>query len=155
MRLTVSQARSQLGHLCARAQDPREIIVLTRHGQDLAAIVSIDEVRRIWQLQDEAWSGRKSTVTGRRPGATLVLPQGMTVGPDGQIITHRQMAQKVQMIQMRRKEERDLLAKGGLAPIEGGEITEKMVETPAEKPRRRPHLLRRLFQRGGSGQSTC
>ena len=122
MRVTVSEARPQLGHLCARAQDPLQIIVLTRHGRDIAAVVSIEEVQRIWQLQNEAWSPKKCSVTGKRKGGALVLPEGMTVGPDGHIVTHRELAGIVRNIQIRRKEERELLAQGGLDPVEGGEI---------------------------------
>ena len=134
MRVTVSEARPQLGHLCARAQDPRQIIVLTRHGRDIAALVSIEEVQRSWQLQNEAWSPKKCSVTGKRKGGALVLPEGMTVGPDGHIVTHRELAGIVRNIQIRRKEERELLAQGGLDPVEGGEIAMEMPEV--EEPER-------------------
>ncbi|MEM8731051.1 MAG: type II toxin-antitoxin system Phd/YefM family antitoxin [Pseudomonadota bacterium] len=134
MRYTLSQARAQLGTLCARAQDPRAVIVLTRHGRDLAAIVSVEEVRRIWSLQEEAWTGRRSSLTGRRRGGALILPEGMTVDGDGQIITLRQMAEKVRRIQMRRKEEREVLAQGGLAPVEGGEVMETVAAEPESRP---------------------
>ena len=55
MRVAVSAARGQLGHICARAQDPRGGIMLTRHGRDITA------------MQDDDWFGRKNPLTGRRP----------------------------------------------------------------------------------------
>ena len=58
MRVSVSTARGQLGQLCARAQDPREGIIWTWHGHDIAAVVSVQEVKRIWAMQDDDWFGR-------------------------------------------------------------------------------------------------
>ncbi|MEX0306083.1 MAG: type II toxin-antitoxin system prevent-host-death family antitoxin [Ruegeria sp.] len=53
MRCTISQARAQLGELVTLAQDPREVIVLTRYSKPLAALVSMTEAERIWDLQDD------------------------------------------------------------------------------------------------------
>ncbi|WP_298853432.1 type II toxin-antitoxin system Phd/YefM family antitoxin [uncultured Ruegeria sp.] len=53
MRCTISHARAHLGALVTRAQDPREVITLTRRGKPLAALVSIAEVNWIWHLQDD------------------------------------------------------------------------------------------------------
>jgi len=122
MRITVSEARARLGQLCAEAQDPRRTIVLTRHGRELAAIVSIEEVRRIWALQDDAWFGRRNPLTGRRRGGGLAMRSDLTVGPDGKPVTPRAAAEQVREVQMTRAEERRLLEAGGLAPVEGGEI---------------------------------
>ncbi len=41
MRLTISQARARLGELATLSQDPRQVIVLTRYGKPIAALVSI------------------------------------------------------------------------------------------------------------------
>ncbi|WP_367998686.1 type II toxin-antitoxin system Phd/YefM family antitoxin [Shimia thalassica] len=49
MNLTISEARAHLGQLCTRAQDPRQPIILTRHGKPIAALVSMAEVQRIWE----------------------------------------------------------------------------------------------------------
>jgi prevent-host-death family protein len=125
MRLTVSKARARLGQLCAQAQDPREVIVLTRHGRDLAAIVSMAEVGRIWKLQDDAWLGRKNPLTGKRPGHTMRLTAGLVPGPDGRVVSMREAAELVREVQMTRAEERRLLARGGLEVVAGGEIGEK------------------------------
>lgn len=122
MRITVSEARARLGQLCAQAQDPRRPIVLTRHGRELAAIVSMEEVRRIWKLQDDSWFGRRNPLTGGRPGRALSLPMALTAGVDGGLVTQREAAEQVREIQMTRAEERRVLSAGGMAPVEGGEV---------------------------------
>lgn len=126
MRVTVSTARGQLGHLCARAQDPREVIVLTRHGRDIAALVSMTEVARIWASQDDQWFGRKNPLTGRRPSKAMVIAPGLVSGPNGRLVTHREAAEQVREIQLTRAEERRVLKAGGLQAVEGGEIAEKL-----------------------------
>ena len=129
MKISVSEARSCLGQLCARAQDPRQPIVLTRHGRDIAALVSMEEVARIWRLQQEEWRGPCNPLTGRPRGASLILPQGMTVGAGGKIVTQREAAEEVRRTQKARADERRMLEAGGLAPVEGGEL---MVEGGVE-----------------------
>lgn len=121
MRISVSEARARLGQLCAQAQDPRQIILLTRHGRDLAAIVSLDEVQRIWRLQETQWFGRRLPWSGKRRGS-VVLPMGLTPGPDGWLVSTHEAAEQVREIQMTRLEERQVLEAGGLEPVEGGEI---------------------------------
>ncbi|WP_146345065.1 type II toxin-antitoxin system Phd/YefM family antitoxin [Phaeobacter marinintestinus] len=125
MRISVSEARARLGQLCAQAQDPRQIIILTRHGRDLAAIVSLEEVQRIWRLQEEQWFGRRLPWSGKRRGS-VVLPMGLTPGPDGRLVSTHEAAEQVREIQMTRVEERQMLEAGGLEPVEGGEIGERV-----------------------------
>lgn len=125
MRVTVSDARARLGQLCAEAQDPREVIVLTRHGRDLAAIVSMGEVKRIWKAQDDSWFGRKNPLTGKRTGNAMRLPGGLIPGPHGRLVSEHEAAELVREVQMTRAEERRLLAQGGLDAVDGGEIAEK------------------------------
>ena len=123
MRYTVSQARAQLGQLVMRAQDPREVIVLTRHGRPLAALVSIPEANRIWELEAEATTGWKHPLSGLRGwwSRGKGIP-GMEPGPDGNYVTPREAALRVREIQMTRAEERRILERGGLEPVAGGEI---------------------------------
>ncbi len=124
MRITVSEARSRLGELCGKAQDPREPIVLTRHGHEVAAIVSMTEVQRIWALQDREWFGLRWPWSRRGP---VVTPMDLTPGPDGRLMTAREAAEQVQEIQMTRAQERRVLSRGGLDPVEGGEIGKRAV----------------------------
>lgn len=122
MRITISEARARLGQLCARAQDPRQVIVLTRHGRALAAIVSIDEVQRIWRLQEDAWFGRRNPLTGRRRSGAAKVGMQLVPGPDGRLVTAGEAAELVRDRQLTRAEERRVLEAGGLSPVEGGEL---------------------------------
>ncbi len=138
MRLTISQARARLGELATLSQDPRQVIVLTRHGKPMAALVSMAEAERIWDLQDDERVGRKHPLSGLRgwwsKGRGI---EGMEPGPDGRYLTARDAALKVREIQMTRAEERRILSRGGLDPVAGGEI--------AARPN--VSLWRRLFMR--------
>ncbi len=119
MRLTLSAARSCLGQLCTRAQDPREIIVLTRHDTPVAAIVSMAEVERIWDLQDIENHGIKNPLSGTQGGHLL---RGFVPGLNNDPVTPREAANQMREVQMTRAAEREILAAGGLEPVEGGEV---------------------------------
>lgn len=138
MRCTISHARANLGALVTCAQDPREeVIILTRHGKPLAALVSVAEPKRIWHLQDDDEIGWKHPLSGIRGmwSRRRNIP-GMEPGPGGSYVTAREAALKVREIQMTRAEERRILARGGLVPIAGGELTARPVSA----------LWRRLFR---------
>lgn len=138
MRLTISQARARLGELATLSQDPRQVIVLTRYGKPLAALVSMAEAERIWDLQDDERVGRRHPLSGLRgwwsKGRGIA---GMEPGPDGRYLTARDAALKVREIQMTRAEERRILRRGGLEPVAGGEIAARPVAS----------LWRRVFLR--------
>ena len=80
------------------------MIVLTRHGKDLAAIVSIAEVRRIWDLQEEAWEGPKNPLTRRRGGGRRA-----DLWRRGEGGNHLEAAHQVRQVQLTRAEERRIL----------------------------------------------
>ncbi len=130
MRYTISEARAQLGHLITRAQDPREVIVVTRHGEPLAALVSIAEANRIWDLDSDERVEWKHPLSGIRGwwSRGRNIP-GLEPGPDGTYVTAREAALKVREIQMTRAEERRILARGGLDPVEGGEVAARPVSS--------------------------
>lgn len=121
MRITVSEARTRLGELFGIAQDPRQPIVLTRHGTEIAAIVSMKEVQRIWALQEREWFGLRWPWSRSR---SVVTPMDLVPGPNGALVTAREAAQQVHDLQMNRAEERRVLASGGLDPVPGGELAE-------------------------------
>lgn len=123
MRLTLSQARAQLGQLCTRAQDPREVIVLTRHDRPIAAIVSVQEAERIWDLGDTEKRGWHHPLAGLRGFWTRPsrVPE-MELGLSGTYVSKREAANQVRDIQLTRATERRILKDGGLEPVEGGEI---------------------------------
>ena len=137
MRLTISQARARLGELATLSQDPRQVIVLTRYGKPIVALVSMNEAQRIWELLDDDTIGRKHPLSGLRGwwSKGRGIP-GMEPGPDGSYLTARDAALKVREIQMPRAEERRILRRGGLDPVAGGEIAARPVAS----------LWRRLFR---------
>ncbi|WP_050929334.1 type II toxin-antitoxin system Phd/YefM family antitoxin [Aestuariivita boseongensis] len=138
MQLSVSDARARLGQLVTLVQDPRLPIVLTRHGKPVAALVSMEEVKRIWELQDDEWFGARSPLTGRRRGGGLYLSRGLVMGPEGKPVTVTQAAQIIRERQMTRAEERAMLAAGGLKPVEGGEVAVEIPERVEQaEPKRR------------------
>lgn len=111
LQVSTSHARR---HLAELVQDPRAYVVLTKHHKPLAAIVSMDELKRIWADQDAEDKQRTPPIP---------LPPGFIQGPDGNPVTKRRAAEKVHAIQMTRKEERAMLTGGGLEPVDGGEIS--------------------------------
>ena len=52
--MPISQARDHLGEIVARVEHAHERAVLTRHGRPVAAVVSIDDLRRLETVEDEA-----------------------------------------------------------------------------------------------------
>ena len=128
MRCTISHARAHLGDLVTRAQDPREVIIRTRHGKPLAALISTTEASRIWHLQDDDEIGWKHPLSRTRGMWSRGRNSpGMEPEPDGIYVTAREAALKVREIQMTRAEERRILARGGLDPVAGGELAARPV----------------------------
>lgn len=132
MQLTISQARARLGELCTLTRDPRQVIVLTRHGKPMAALVSIAEAQRIWDLESDEAIGWKHPLSGVR-GMWRRGPRiaGMEPRPDGTYVTAREAALQVRDIQMTRAEERRILHRGGLEPVAGGEIGVRRLRWPS------------------------
>ena len=126
MKLTLSQARRRLSELCTLTQDPRAVIVLTRYGKPVAALVSMEEARRIWELDNTERSGWRHGLSGVRDFWSRRRMPGMEPGPDGTYVTAREAALQVRDIQTTRAEERRILARGGLEPVEGGELGERV-----------------------------
>jgi len=50
--VSLAEARKQLSHLCARAEDAGEVTVVTRYGRPIAAVVSIADLERAATLED-------------------------------------------------------------------------------------------------------
>jgi len=51
--VTVSEARGQLGSLVSRARTLHEPVYLTRHGQQVAAIVDADDLARLIESSED------------------------------------------------------------------------------------------------------
>ncbi|WP_285500096.1 type II toxin-antitoxin system Phd/YefM family antitoxin [Actinokineospora sp. NBRC 105648] len=52
--MPISVASNQLGEVVSRVEHAHERVVLTGHGQPVAAIVPIDDLRRLEAAEDEA-----------------------------------------------------------------------------------------------------
>ncbi|RVT85572.1 type II toxin-antitoxin system Phd/YefM family antitoxin [Rhodobacteraceae bacterium CCMM004] len=121
IRLTVSEARSNLAWLVLQVQDPRSYAVLTRHGKPVAAMVSMAELRRIWGEQDGdegvpgvLWRWCRTRWRSLRPG-------GFIVGRSGKLVSMSEAAYEVREIQRARKAERAVLKAAGVEGVKGGE----------------------------------
>src|SRR2546425_394376 len=55
-RIPATQARDDLGNIVNRVAFGGERIVLERRGSDVAAIVSMDDLRRLEEFEDEYWT---------------------------------------------------------------------------------------------------
>lgn len=111
LRIPTSRARERLAEIVARVQDPRAFCILTRHGKPVAAVVSMAEMRRIWDAQD--------LEEGRSRGWSKAWPASMS-GTSPQ--TDREAGEMLQRMQMDRAAERRMLARAGLEPVAGGEV---------------------------------
>jgi prevent-host-death family protein len=52
--MPISEARDHLGELVSKAEHAHERIVLTRRGKAVAAVISIDDLRALEAVEDEA-----------------------------------------------------------------------------------------------------
>jgi prevent-host-death family protein len=68
IKLTTSDAREQLAELVNRAAFRNERIVLTRHGKDVAVLVSVDDLARLQALDEVS---PPSPPPGRRKPLTV------------------------------------------------------------------------------------
>lgn len=117
-RIPTSEARDKFAAIIHYVQDPRAACILTRHGRDVAAIVSMADLKRI----DNQYDVEEITKHGHRPVK-------FTVGTHG-FWTNAEAADHIQKLQMDRRIEREVLAKAGLEPVPGGELTEEVVVVP-------------------------
>ncbi|MEM7643010.1 MAG: type II toxin-antitoxin system prevent-host-death family antitoxin [Pseudomonadota bacterium] len=127
MRLPMAKARERLAEMVVRVQDPRFYCVLTRHGRPVAAVVSMEGLRRIHRQEDRArvYDGRWA-------------PGNFFTGKTGRMLTDEEASEAVQKIQLDRLKERRILARTGLRPVPGGEVEmEATPEAVAEPARRR------------------
>ena len=122
IRVSTSRAREHLAEIVMRVQDPRAYCILTRHGKQVAAVVSMNELQRIWNMQgvEDVRKGR-----GR---------QKFYWGPNCEALTQQEAAEAVLNVQLDRRGEREVLERSGLEPVEGGEV---LMEVPRMMPPKR------------------
>ena len=121
--LSTSAARERLAHIITTVQDPRSFCMLTRHGKPVAAVVSIAELKRIWEQQDI----EDLVQHGRQPSRFMLGTQGH--------LTNREAAEAIQKVQMDRRMEREVLEAAGLQTIPGGEIVAETDSPDQEAPK--------------------
>jgi antitoxin (DNA-binding transcriptional repressor) of toxin-antitoxin stability system len=125
--IPTSQARERLSAICAYVQDPRNFVVLTRHGKPVAAVVSMPALKATWQVQDVEGIAKKGA-----PLPWISDEKGMPLTP-------REVAVKIQRVQMDRAQERRALERQGYQVVRGGELEPELTEVVAEPaaPKRR------------------
>ncbi len=78
LRLTTTEAREVLSELVNRAAFGRERVIITRHGKELAVLISIDDLERLLVL-DENKPARSGPGHSKAPKDTeQVLGKGRT-----------------------------------------------------------------------------
>ena len=50
--VSIADAKKGLSELCARVEYARELVVITKHGRPVAAIVSVEDLARMADLED-------------------------------------------------------------------------------------------------------
>ena len=71
VQVTTTGLRPRLAELLRRAEMGRELVVITRHGRPAAALVSMDELRRIREDIDDELQGPRDPASGRRSGSMI------------------------------------------------------------------------------------
>lgn len=135
LRLPTTQARDRLPEIIAHVQDPRRTCVLLRHGKPVAAVVSLEEVRRLHDIEDIEDVSKRGK-----------YPMRMRFGY-GDHATQQEAAEAVLKLQYDRLTEREVLRNAGHEPVPGGELVmEGFVPVPKGR-------LIQWINRGRNGRS--
>ncbi|MGJ8610124.1 MAG: type II toxin-antitoxin system Phd/YefM family antitoxin [Octadecabacter sp.] len=147
MQLTLSAARTRMSELVTKVQDPNECVVLTRHGVPVAAVVSMANLHRIWQMEHEEERGEIKHPLNKFPHV-VGSPLGRLVrGLNGRMVTRREAALQVRTMQKTRAEERRILEAGGVEGVEGGEL--RLENDPVDRSSNSRAEPRRWFRLWG------
>ena len=100
-------------------------MILPRHGKSVAATVSMLNLKRIWQQQDEQdkgeiWHPLYHILHNRN--CTCI---DLEIGRGGKIVLKSEAALQLRTLQLNRADKRRILREGGLEPVEGGELMEE------------------------------
>jgi prevent-host-death family protein len=119
-RMPTSRARDRLSEIVLRVQDRYAVCFLTRYGKPVAAVVSMEDWRRI---------DRQAEMEGVAAGR--IKPGGLAhYGPDGMPLSAQESAEIVQKVQYDRMRERETLSRAGLDPVPGGELEVELTPPP-------------------------
>jgi len=138
MRISISEARKRLGEIVIHVQDPNHFVVVTRHGKPVAGIVSMSNLERIWQQEDEQDRGliwHPLYKIRHAPGRKW---SPLEIGRGGKMVSKREAALQLRTLQLNRADERRILREGGLEPVQEGELMEE-----------RPGWVTKLWRRWG------
>lgn len=135
--VSTTEARRNLSALIAQVQHPGSFAVLRRHGRPAAALVSMENLQRIWNAEDV-----EAVIAG------TYRPSGRAFDAD-RWGSDREAAEAVQQMQIDRLKERELLARQGLEEIPGGEIRGDVVFVPHEPDAAEERTWRRIWRRLG------
>jgi len=69
--VSTTDLRPRLTEILGKVEYGLEQATIQRHGKPVAAIVSIKDLHRIWELEDEEHGGPRDPVTGMRKGAIV------------------------------------------------------------------------------------
>lgn len=109
---STTEAREKISKIVMLAQDPRAKVILTRHGKNVAAVVSMKELKRIEHQQDV----EDIDVNGARKYVHWFGPAELGAR------TLEEAGEKVQQLQLDRLMEREVLRKARLPVVKGGEL---------------------------------
>jgi PHD/YefM family antitoxin component YafN of YafNO toxin-antitoxin module len=128
LHIPISEAREKLSAMVAHVQNPRGFLVLTRHGEPVAALIGLDALGRVFDMEDveEVQSGRSGPRNWPRAAP-----------PSDSGVTRKEAAHALLKVQMDRLAERHFLRREGLEPVPGGELRAEMDWPAPVKPRRR------------------
>lgn len=110
--IPTAKARERLAAIISFVQDGRNAVFLTRHGERVAAVVSVST----HQLINTAEAAEMLTDGSPPPIRFLIGPM------DSGWRTPNEAAEGVMRLQMDRLMERSILSQAGLTPVPGGEL---------------------------------
>jgi len=67
-RVTIAKIRPRLTEIVGRIEHTDHKVIITRYGLPAAALVSMADLKRIWDAEEEERSGPRDPATGRRRG---------------------------------------------------------------------------------------
>lgn len=78
IRVKSTDIRARLTALLGAVEHGGQKVILLRHGKEVAALVSMADLKRIWEAEDEELYGPRDAKTGRRRGRALILLRSVT-----------------------------------------------------------------------------
>ncbi len=74
IKVNLTDVRPHLSELIGEVEFGGKKVIIERFGRPTAALVSMDDLKRIWAEEDKERSGAVNPETGRRRGGLLLSP---------------------------------------------------------------------------------